>query len=196
MTPCHRRAPGGAGGASARSWRWYSPAGVIAMRIAGRSPSTSIRWNVLAGATIHSPAVTRTGSDLALQRPGQLALIDRPALVDQVVVPVVAVARRLADDHDHKAVVDHQRRGPRRRAVAGLQLLDPHRDALGAEGGRSFFSHALLLLSGALAGHHRPRRAAWQPRPAVSRGETLSAFRVEWRPDPGVRRQEREGILE
>ena len=39
----HRRAAGGAGGASARSWRWYSPAGVMAMRIAGCSPSTSIR---------------------------------------------------------------------------------------------------------------------------------------------------------
>jgi hypothetical protein len=31
------------------------------MRIAGCSPSTSIRWNELAGAKIQSPAVTRTG---------------------------------------------------------------------------------------------------------------------------------------
>jgi len=30
------------------------------MWIAGCSSSTSIRWNVLAGAKIHSPAVTKT----------------------------------------------------------------------------------------------------------------------------------------
>ena len=33
---------------------------LMGMWIAGCSSSTSIRWNVLAGAKIHSPAVTKT----------------------------------------------------------------------------------------------------------------------------------------
>src|SRR5215216_6712213 len=43
-----------------------------------------------------------------LKRPGELAFVNRPTLFGQMVVPVVAVARRLADDHDYKAVVGHQ----------------------------------------------------------------------------------------
>src|SRR5215218_4211924 len=71
----------------------------------------------------------------AFQCPGKLALIDRPALVGQVVMPVVAVARRLADDRDQIAVGGYQYRRPRWSTVPRFQLLDAHRDVFRAQGG-------------------------------------------------------------
>src|SRR5215472_8207189 len=73
---------------------------------------------------------------LALHRPGQLALVHVPALLDHVVVPVVAVAGRLADGRDHEPVVGHDPLDPGRVAAPRLELLDRHLQLPRAQHGR------------------------------------------------------------
>ncbi len=67
------------------------------------------------------------------EAPRKLALINVPALVLKMVMPVVLMARTLAYRRDDEPMIGDQLRMPRRRPVRPNQLIDPDRKPFAVE---------------------------------------------------------------
>src|SRR5438876_6389503 len=72
---------------------------------------------------VTGPRAHRLG--LPLDLPVDLALDDEPPLVHEMVVAVVGMARRLADQGAHDLLVDHDLLRPGRRSFRALDRVEP-----------------------------------------------------------------------
>jgi hypothetical protein len=76
--------------------------------------------------------------------PGEMALVDGPAFVGQMVVPVVLMTGRLADDGDDEVIIDDEAFVPGWGAMEPLHLLDCDLKLVRVED-RGFGGHRALL---------------------------------------------------
>src|SRR5215471_6891704 len=112
---------------------------VVAVKLASRRDGDPDRRPVADRLDVVPEAARRedpvTGLDVdrlgvVLVLPGQLALVDEPGLVLEVVVVVVRGAGRLVNDRDREVLVRDDPLGPLAGALRLLELLDPHGEIL------------------------------------------------------------------
>jgi len=80
---------------------------------------------------VTGPRADRLG--LAFDLPVDLALDHEPPLVHQVVVAIVGMAGRLADQRGHDLVVHHDFLRPGRRPFRALDVVDPRVELVAAQ---------------------------------------------------------------